>query len=127
MITNSKLDYLYKNFNLNSAIGELIDAIRNGREDWLDSINTEVVLIKNLTDEEFTFVTIMVATIEYQYLVSKLKVPKWVRNKKYILKDPYFFDNGMSDIQRLKLFLFETPIPFSDRNIFIHRSGLERM
>lgn len=127
MITNSKLDYLYKNYNLNSAMCELLDAIRNNRKDWIDSLNTEAVLIKELSEDEFLFVTIMIATIEYQYIMTKRSVPNWVKNKEYTLKDPYFFDEGMSDIQRLKLFLFESPVPFQNRNIFVHRSGLERM
>lgn len=127
MITNSKLDYLYRNFTLDLAMCELLDAIKHGREDWLKSLNKEMINIDELTDIEFEFITIMVATIEFQCIVYKHKVPKWVQDKRYTLKDPYFFDKGMSDIQRLKLFLFESPIPFSNRNIFVHRSGLERI
>lgn len=66
----------------------------------------------------------IVTTLHKIIFARGLDVPIWIYDKKFMLKEPEFFlkSNG---IMRLYL-LFESPVEFKMRNLFVSENALER-
>lgn len=66
----------------------------------------------------------VVATVHKLLNDNNYVVPKWVKNRKYVLEDPYFAINTNS---KLKLYLlYESPVEFKMRNLFVSKNAIER-
>jgi hypothetical protein len=64
------------------------------------------------------------AMVEELCFRNKLMVPKWVLDRKYFLKQPFF----VGGLESLKAFLIvESPLSFRRRKIFVSANVLERV
>ena len=64
------------------------------------------------------------ATAEQLAINYGLEIPKWVYNKRYFLKEP-FFPSGLNGDYRF-FALIESPLAFSARQIFVTKNVLDR-
>ena len=69
---------------------------------------------------------------DISYVVSKIHYlfpkacQKWIFDKKYILKDPYF-PQGIKNNKLRILLMIESPVEFKSRNIYISNNALRRV
>jgi hypothetical protein len=97
---------------------------------WLDMVYSE--LIKPDFSEEPNFENISIERQAYwasvaHFLSTKLNIkpPLWVFKKKYSLYNPYFLNNAKGSMQFI--LLFESPIEFRMRNVFVSANALTRV
>ena len=75
--------------------------------------------VKNVRDKAY-----IAALVEELCFRNGLKIPDWVEDKKYFLKEPFF----VGGLESLKSFLLvESPVSFRRRNIFVSENVLTRI
>ena len=64
------------------------------------------------------------ALVEELCVRNSLKIPAWVEDKRFFLKEPFF----VGELESLKSFLLvESPVSFRRRNIFVSENVLIRV
>jgi hypothetical protein len=64
------------------------------------------------------------ALVEELCVINNLKIPAWVEDKRFFLKEPFF----VGELESLKSFLLvESPVSFRRRNIFVSENVLIRV
>ena len=81
--------------------------------------------IKKPSYENETANAYYAGVVEFLTREQGIKTPKWVYDKKYYLKNPFFAGGFKSTAYRLML-MIESPVEFKTRNIFIGENTFSR-
>ena len=109
-------DYSWNSFWL--MFGSFLDYFYKIKD--LNILKDEPNYDNNVSSEIKSFVAASV-----DYLCNDNNTPDWVKEKKYILKDPFFPSNVTGSIK--VIMLIESPIEFKSRNIYVTSSVLSRL
>jgi len=82
----------------------------------------EPIYNKNITIEMRSFIA---ASVDHLCDLENLKYPKWTKDLKYVLKEP-FFPSGLKGPIRAVM-LIESPIAYKVRNIYVLNNVLTRV
>ena len=96
--------------------------------DFLDDFKRDPDVNRLEKEPEFSdplMSSFLAASIDHLSYINNLPVPVWTRDKKYILKDP-FFPCGFKGLYKLFL-LVESPPAYKIRNIFVESNVLTRV
>jgi hypothetical protein len=107
--------------NLRFLLANFIDEFNNSTKlNKLKMIsNRPFPQVKSNRDKAY-----IAALVEELCFRNGLKIPDWVEDKRYFLKEPFF----VGGLESLKSFLLvESPVSFRRRNIFVSENVLTRV
>lgn len=125
MIGNEYLQALFHYPDEDTALNQLLEMLKYQEETFITSLN-ESLDLERCTKEEISYLTKIVALIDYYLQLHKRDVPDWIRDEKLSFETPYYHSKRLSDFDKVKL-IYSSPGPFRARNVYFDLHGIERV
>lgn len=112
--------------NKNNALilGDFLDDIRHCHN--LNQLNKKYFdkrpIFPNIDKKHISYFVSVLHSLCNEF---NMKVPEWIYDKKYILKDPYFAANAKGNLRII--LIAESPSEFRCRNIFVSNNATRRV
>lgn len=126
MIGNKYLQELYLIEDEDLALSELLEMLTYKDKKFIQSMYETPVDLSTCNTAELTFLTKVVALIDYFFQLHKLEVPRWIRDDRLTFEYPYYHPKRLSDFDKVRL-QFTNPGPFRRRNVYFDMDSLKRV
>lgn len=126
MIGNKILNELYSYHDRDTALNQLLEMLKFSDSRFINSLSNEVPDLSKLNDDEFHFVVIVSALVDYCYTEKGIKVPGWINSKKLRFSEPFFYQKRITELEKSEL-LLTSPNSFKQKNVYFDLHSLKRV